>query len=102
MSATLLEYLRRQYAPPEWDAELIGRFAADRDGEAFAALVRRHGPAVLGLCRRWLSELDADDAFRALFVTLARKAARLRRSEALAGWLHGVALRVCRNPSGCQ
>ncbi len=97
MSSALLDYLRRQYAPAESDSDLLRRYAAERDGEIFAALVRRHGPAVLGLCRRRLGESDAEDAFQAVFITLARKAGRLRRPEALAGWLHGVALRVCSN-----
>jgi hypothetical protein len=61
------------YAPPQLDAELLLRFAAERDGVELAALVRRNGPAVLGLWRRWLGEFNADDAFQAKFVTLARK-----------------------------
>src|SRR5207248_10726335 len=57
------------------DAELLGRYASRRDAEAFAELVARHGPAVLGACRRVLGpSADADDAFQAVFVGLARRA----------------------------
>src|SRR5215470_14281925 len=74
------------------DGELLGRFVARRDEAAFEALVRRHGPMVLGLCRRILRDgHDAEDAFQATFFVLARKAAAITRRETVGGWLHGVA-----------
>jgi RNA polymerase sigma factor (sigma-70 family) len=79
------------------DEELIRRFLARRDHGAFEAIVRRHGPMVLGVCRRVLSNLaDAEDAFQATFIVLLRKANALRRPERLAGWLYQVAYRVAR------
>ena len=80
-------------APP--DAELLRRYLARRDEEAFAALVRRHGPLVLGVCRRLLpSSHDVEDVFQATFLALARQARSLRHQRALAGWLHSVARRL--------
>ena len=82
------------------DGELLGRFA-DRPGRdeaagpAFAALVERHGPMVLRVCRSVLrDEHDAQDAFQATFLVLVRRAAAVRRQESVGSWLHGVALRV--------
>jgi RNA polymerase sigma factor (sigma-70 family) len=77
------------------DAVLLARFAAGCDEAAFAVLVRRHGPMVLGLCRRLLADHHAaEDAFQATFLLLARKARRLRRPDRLGPWLYGVARRV--------
>jgi RNA polymerase sigma factor (sigma-70 family) len=95
-AGTLLRHLRDLVGTPQAsDRELLARFAARRDGEAFAALLRRHGPTVWGVCQRLLRhEQDAEDAFQATFLVLARKAAGLREREAVGSYLHGVARRT--------
>src|SRR2546425_3639522 len=73
------------------DRELLERFLAEREEAAFVAMLKRHGPMVLHVCRRIQgNEHDAEDAFQATFLLLARKAASIRKLESLACWLHGV------------
>jgi RNA polymerase sigma factor (sigma-70 family) len=97
---TVVRRLRQVVAPPAVDgpdAELVRAFTARGDARAFAQIVRRHGPMVLGVCRRVLRDAaDADDAFQATFLVLLRKAASLRQPERLGAWLHQVAHRTAR------
>jgi len=77
------------------DRQLLEQFVARRDETAFAGLVERHGKTVWGVCRRMLhQEQDAEDAFQAVFLTLAHSAASIRQREAVGGWLYGVACRI--------
>ena len=77
------------------DGQLLECFIARRDDAAFEALVRRHGPMVLAVCRRILrNHHDSEDAFQATFLVLARKAPALGSPQCLGPWLHGVAFRT--------
>lgn len=79
------------------DESLLRRFHIQGDEEAFAALVDRYGPLVLGVCRQVLGDAHAaEDAFQATFLILARKAGSVQRRRALAAWLHRVAGNVAR------
>ncbi|MHC5542195.1 RNA polymerase sigma factor, partial [Singulisphaera rosea] len=79
------------------DGQLLERFIAGRDELAFEELVARHGPVILGICRRSLDDpRDVEDAFQATFLLLVRKAASLRDRETVSSWLYGVALRITR------
>lgn len=83
------------------DRQLLERFTERGEEAAFAALVRRHGPLVLGVCRRVLHDWhDAEDAFQATFLVLARKAGSIAKSEALGSWLYKVAYRVAVRARG--
>jgi RNA polymerase sigma factor (sigma-70 family) len=95
----LLQHLRRLTVTARTenasDGELVESFVAEGDDDAFTALFRRHGPMVLGLCRRVLhNEQEADDAFQATFLVFARRAHSLRSRDTLGSWLYGVAYRT--------
>jgi RNA polymerase sigma factor (sigma-70 family) len=95
----LLRQLRRaalrRAAAELTDAQLLGHFLTRGDEAAFEALLRRHGPMVLALCRRVLGNAhDAEDAFQATFLVFLRKAAAIRSREAIGNWLYGVAYRT--------
>jgi RNA polymerase sigma factor (sigma-70 family) len=97
--APLLRHIRRLAGAsrdaPVPDAQLLARFVGQREEEAFATLMARHGAMVLGVCRRVLGhEQEAEDAFQAAFLVLARKAGSIRRQDALASWLCRVAYHV--------
>jgi RNA polymerase sigma factor (sigma-70 family) len=103
-AASILHYLRFLGATAAddepSDGQLLGRFLAQRDEGAFATLMRRHGPVVLAVCQRVLRNLhDAEDAFQATFLVLARKGASVRKHHSLAAWLHRVALNLARTAS---
>jgi RNA polymerase sigma factor (sigma-70 family) len=94
----VLRFLRTAAGPtPPSDRQLLDRFVGQDDEAAFAALVRRHGPLVLGVCRRVLHDVHAaEDCFQATFWLLARKAGSLANPDLLGNWLHGVASRTAR------
>jgi RNA polymerase sigma factor (sigma-70 family) len=95
----VIRYIRKLVTlPPATDlpdGRLLARFVRDRDEAAFAALVRRHGAMVLGVCRRVVRDWHAaEDCLQTTFLVLARKAAALGAPPALGPWLHAVALRT--------
>jgi RNA polymerase sigma factor (sigma-70 family) len=94
----LIQCMRRAVGHPTdgaTDASLLERFVAGRDEAAFELLLWRHGPMVLSVCRRMLRcDHDAEDAFQAAFLLLARKAGAIRHREAVAGWLYQTACRI--------
>src|SRR5262245_33137140 len=92
----VLRHLRRAGLLPEGegpgDGDLLQMFSATHDAAAFEALARRHGPMVLGVCRRILrNEADAEDAFQATFLILVKKAATILPRSMVGNWLYGVA-----------
>jgi RNA polymerase sigma factor (sigma-70 family) len=92
----VLRHLRKAVLLPQaaglTDGQLLGQFLEQRDEVAFEALVRRHGPMVLGVCRRVLrNHHDAEDAFQATFLVLVRKASSVVPRQLVANWLYGVA-----------
>src|SRR5262245_13414732 len=91
----LLWHLRRRAggaASESSDGQLLERFALQHDEGAFAALMGRHGPMVLGVCQRVLPDAaDVEDAFQATFLMLVRKAGSIRKQSSVAGWLYRVA-----------
>jgi RNA polymerase sigma factor (sigma-70 family) len=96
---TLLRHIQHlavdRGAQQRTDRQLLDDFVARRDEAAFAALIARHGPMVLRVCRRALDhEQDSEDAFQATFLVLARHGGSIRQREALTDWLHGVAYRT--------
>ena len=79
----------------ETDRQLMARFASEQDQLAFAELVRRHGGLVLATCKRILGHTqDAEDAFQATFLVIAKKAGSVSWNDSVAGWLHAVAIRL--------
>jgi RNA polymerase sigma factor (sigma-70 family) len=98
-AAILLDHIRHMIGAPgldsQSDRELLRRFTRDGDGQAFAALLRRHGPMVWAACKRILSNTaDAEDVVQKTFLLLAQKAAGLRDPDSVGSWLYGVAYRL--------
>src|SRR5688572_26861156 len=95
----VLQRLRRVVMLPDraglTDGQLLGCFIEQHDETAFAGIVRRHGPMVLGVCRRVLRNYhDAEDAFQATFLVLVRKATSIVPRALVGNWLYGVAYRT--------
>ena len=95
----LLRHIRQLMVPHQLqmqnDSELLQAFCVNQDQHAFAALVHGHGPMVWRVCQTVLRQTeDAEDAFQATFLVLARRACSIRKTDSLPSWLHGVAYRI--------
>src|SRR5213080_1251930 len=91
-TAFLNGVLRQLGGDGRTDGQLLEGYLQRREEAAFAALVRRHGPMVFGVCRRLLrNDSDAEDAFQATFLVLVRKAASISKPSSVSNWLYGVA-----------
>ncbi len=98
MQRSRLPSVARQLLKEVPDGELLERYRHKRADDAFAQLVSRYSRLVWGQCRNLLpDDADADDAFQATFLTLARSVGKLKPGAPLGPWLHGVAFRVCKN-----
>src|SRR5262245_36673991 len=98
-TSTLARIVRLAVEEPS-DADLVCRYLQG-ESAALETIVRRHGPAVLGVCRRALgNKADVDDAFQATLLTLALRGRSIRNPIVLGAWLHGVARRCCRKAIG--
>jgi RNA polymerase sigma factor (sigma-70 family) len=102
--SAVLEFLRtlaQRSGADETDAELLHRFASRHEEDAYTALLQRHGPMVWGVCQRILHHpQNAEDAFQATFLVLARRAASVSKPHLLANWLYGVACRTALEARG--
>jgi hypothetical protein len=103
--APILDLIHRLAVDPrmrtDLDPELLRRFRDTRNEAAFEVIMRRHGPMVFDICRSVLgNEADAEDAFQATFLVLARKANAIEKTGTLAGWLRGVAGAAAGEESG--
>ncbi len=104
---SVIRYIRRiaslRTAGGFSDRQLLELFVSRRDEDAFAALVRRHGAMVMGVCRRVLNDFHgAEDAFQATFLVLAQRAGSIRNPELLPNWLYGVAYRTARRANASE
>jgi DNA-directed RNA polymerase specialized sigma24 family protein len=95
----LSQFLKRMVEDPRQrefsDLDLLQRFVKDHDEAAFTVLIRRYGRTVFSVCRCMLPcESDAEDAFQATFLVLARKAESIRKGQSLGSWLYGVAYKT--------
>lgn len=97
--SSFLEFIQPREQPSSsrflTDAQLLKHFLHEHDESAFERLMWRHGPMVYGVCRRILQDgQDAEDAFQAAFLVLARKAGSIGKYESISGWLYMVAYRI--------
>jgi RNA polymerase sigma factor (sigma-70 family) len=97
--STFLHHLKRgmvaETLSDAGDPQLVEQFLADRDEAAFEALIRRHGPMIMSVCSRIVhNHADAEDAFQATFLVLAKNLRTVRKQASFASWLHGVARRI--------